>query len=236
MASCKEHVLNNFSLNLTQKTRTPFLCLQEICIEKAPGEKLGISIRGGAKGHAGNPFDPTDEGIFISKVPVPWLYDLVACKYCEGKGDHHKGPLFDVLSLLFSWTAHHPLMETCLCPSIFSPLQQLQNFFFICCLLLFCLVPPLLLLSYDMTHTSYLFPLHSCCSPKSLWPSCPCRHMCSFLFSLKALRTANLSSCAVHCVSFWSLSFVTDCLCAYLHGVTFPQEETPIFFSAIPCV
>ncbi|XP_031803287.1 protein scribble homolog isoform X17 [Sarcophilus harrisii] len=42
--------------------------MKEICIEKAPGEKLGISIRGGAKGHAGNPFDPTDEGVFISKV------------------------------------------------------------------------------------------------------------------------------------------------------------------------
>lgn len=42
--------------------------LQEIVINKQPGEKLGISIRGGAKGHAGNPFDPTDEGIFISKV------------------------------------------------------------------------------------------------------------------------------------------------------------------------
>uniref|UniRef100_A0A3B4F0H9 Protein scribble homolog n=1 Tax=Pundamilia nyererei TaxID=303518 RepID=A0A3B4F0H9_9CICH len=40
----------------------------EIMIQKQPGEKLGISIRGGAKGHAGNPFDPTDEGIFISKV------------------------------------------------------------------------------------------------------------------------------------------------------------------------
>lgn len=37
-------------------------------MQKAPGEKLGISIRGGAKGHAGNPCDPTDEGIFISKV------------------------------------------------------------------------------------------------------------------------------------------------------------------------
>lgn len=49
-----------------------YLCvcvsLQEIVINKQPGEKLGISIRGGAKGHAGNPFDPTDEGIFISKV------------------------------------------------------------------------------------------------------------------------------------------------------------------------
>ncbi|XP_035268820.1 protein scribble homolog isoform X14 [Anguilla anguilla] len=42
--------------------------MEEILIEKQPGEKLGISIRGGAKGHAGNPFDPTDEGIFISKV------------------------------------------------------------------------------------------------------------------------------------------------------------------------
>uniref|UniRef100_A0A8D1SBG6 Protein scribble homolog n=1 Tax=Sus scrofa TaxID=9823 RepID=A0A8D1SBG6_PIG len=42
--------------------------MRELCIQKAPGEKLGISIRGGAKGHAGNPWDPTDEGIFISKV------------------------------------------------------------------------------------------------------------------------------------------------------------------------
>ncbi|XP_071381923.1 protein scribble homolog isoform X6 [Centroberyx affinis] len=42
--------------------------MQEIVIQKQQGEKLGISIRGGAKGHAGNPFDATDEGIFISKV------------------------------------------------------------------------------------------------------------------------------------------------------------------------
>uniref|UniRef100_A0A4W5NLR6 Protein scribble homolog n=1 Tax=Hucho hucho TaxID=62062 RepID=A0A4W5NLR6_9TELE len=42
--------------------------MQEIVIQKQTGEKLGISIRGGAKGHAGNPFDATDEGVFISKV------------------------------------------------------------------------------------------------------------------------------------------------------------------------
>ncbi|XP_057592700.1 protein scribble homolog isoform X5 [Hippopotamus amphibius kiboko] len=42
--------------------------MRELCLQKAPGEKLGVSIRGGAKGHAGNPCDPTDEGIFISKV------------------------------------------------------------------------------------------------------------------------------------------------------------------------
>lgn len=45
--------------------------MRELCIQKAPGERLGISIRGGAKGHAGNPCDPTDEGIFISKVSSP---------------------------------------------------------------------------------------------------------------------------------------------------------------------
>lgn len=42
--------------------------LQELTIYKAPGEKLGISIKGGARGVPGNPLDSTDEGIFISKV------------------------------------------------------------------------------------------------------------------------------------------------------------------------
>lgn len=42
--------------------------IQEININKKLGEKLGISIRGGAKGHPGNPFDKEDEGIFVSKV------------------------------------------------------------------------------------------------------------------------------------------------------------------------
>lgn len=48
--------------------QTAHVLLQEVVIQKQPGEKLGISIRGGAKGHAGNPFDATDEGVFISKV------------------------------------------------------------------------------------------------------------------------------------------------------------------------
>ncbi|EDO33432.1 predicted protein, partial [Nematostella vectensis] len=42
--------------------------LNDVNFHKSPGEKLGISIRGGAKGHPGNPLDKTDEGIFISKV------------------------------------------------------------------------------------------------------------------------------------------------------------------------
>ncbi|XP_040552112.1 protein scribble homolog isoform X7 [Gallus gallus] len=59
---------NTQELTVVVRRDPPPPGMQEICIEKAPGEKLGISIRGGAKGHAGNPFDPTDEGIFISKV------------------------------------------------------------------------------------------------------------------------------------------------------------------------
>ena len=43
---------------------------------KYPGEKLGISIRGGAKGHPGNPLDSKDEGIFISKVCVPAMKNV----------------------------------------------------------------------------------------------------------------------------------------------------------------
>ncbi|KAM3929325.1 protein scribble homolog isoform 4-T4 [Leptodactylus fuscus] len=55
-------------LHLLVRRDPPPPGMQEICIVKAPGEKLGISIRGGAKGHPGNPLDPSDEGVFISKV------------------------------------------------------------------------------------------------------------------------------------------------------------------------
>ncbi|XP_069813031.1 protein scribble homolog isoform X4 [Dendropsophus ebraccatus] len=55
-------------LHLLVRRDPPPPGMQEICIVKTPGEKLGISIRGGAKGHPGNPLDPTDEGVFISKV------------------------------------------------------------------------------------------------------------------------------------------------------------------------
>ncbi|XP_067872717.1 protein scribble homolog [Heterodontus francisci] len=59
---------NQQEIRLLVRRDPPPPGMQEIRIEKLPGEKLGISIRGGAKGHAGNPFDQTDEGIFISKV------------------------------------------------------------------------------------------------------------------------------------------------------------------------
>ncbi|XP_055521890.1 protein scribble homolog [Leucoraja erinacea] len=59
---------NQHHIQLLLRRDPPPPGMQEIRIDKLPGEKLGISVRGGAKGHAGNPFDATDEGIFISKV------------------------------------------------------------------------------------------------------------------------------------------------------------------------
>lgn len=37
-------------------------------IIKGEGERLGMHIKGGLKGQRGNPIDPNDEGVFISKV------------------------------------------------------------------------------------------------------------------------------------------------------------------------
>ncbi|XP_046396097.1 protein lap4-like isoform X3 [Ischnura elegans] len=41
---------------------------QELTITREVGEKLGMHIKGGLRGHKGNPLDRTDEGVFISKV------------------------------------------------------------------------------------------------------------------------------------------------------------------------
>ncbi|XP_073815403.1 protein lap4-like isoform X17 [Musca autumnalis] len=41
---------------------------QEIIINKTDGERLGIHIKGGLNGQRGNPVDPTDEGVFVSKI------------------------------------------------------------------------------------------------------------------------------------------------------------------------
>ncbi|XP_067927883.1 protein scribble homolog isoform X2 [Watersipora subatra] len=42
--------------------------LKELVIEREPREKIGMNIKGGAGGPPGNPADPTDEGVFISKI------------------------------------------------------------------------------------------------------------------------------------------------------------------------
>lgn len=41
---------------------------QVVTIVKADGERLGMHIKGGLKGQRGNPLDPNDEGVFISKI------------------------------------------------------------------------------------------------------------------------------------------------------------------------
>lgn len=41
---------------------------QELTIVKNEGEKLGMHIKGGLRGHRGNPLDKNDEGVFISKI------------------------------------------------------------------------------------------------------------------------------------------------------------------------
>lgn len=42
--------------------------LQDLTITKQEGEKLGMHIKGGLNGQRGNPNDPNDEGVFISKI------------------------------------------------------------------------------------------------------------------------------------------------------------------------
>ena len=37
-------------------------------INKPVGQKLGMVIKGGLQGQPGNPDDPSDEGVFISKI------------------------------------------------------------------------------------------------------------------------------------------------------------------------
>lgn len=43
-------------------------CFQDLTIVKQEGEKLGMHIKGGLNGQRGNPNDPNDEGVFISKI------------------------------------------------------------------------------------------------------------------------------------------------------------------------
>ena len=40
----------------------------DVKIEKKSDEKLGMVIKGGLQGQPGNPLDPADEGVFISKI------------------------------------------------------------------------------------------------------------------------------------------------------------------------
>ncbi|XP_026282758.1 protein lap4 isoform X3 [Frankliniella occidentalis] len=51
-----------------QLTDIEYVPFMELTIVKLDGEKLGMHIKGGLRGHRGNPLDKTDEGVFISKI------------------------------------------------------------------------------------------------------------------------------------------------------------------------
>lgn len=55
-------------INLYYFASKQFINLQELVITKLEGEKLGMHIKGGLRGQRGNPLDPNDEGVFISKI------------------------------------------------------------------------------------------------------------------------------------------------------------------------
>nr|XP_022307226.1 protein scribble homolog isoform X22 [Crassostrea virginica] len=57
-----------YEINLKVRHDPPPPGLKELIVEKGPGEKLGMSIKGGVKSYAANPRDRTDEGIFISRI------------------------------------------------------------------------------------------------------------------------------------------------------------------------
>ena len=61
------------------------VCGQEFVITKTPTEKLGMSIKGGAKNVAAGPTDRSDEGIFISRVSevlLALLFSLFSFLFC----------------------------------------------------------------------------------------------------------------------------------------------------------
>ena len=47
-----------------------FVFPQELTIVREPNERLGMHIKGGLRGHRGNPLNKYDEGVFISKINV----------------------------------------------------------------------------------------------------------------------------------------------------------------------
>ncbi|XP_034252876.1 protein lap4-like isoform X4 [Thrips palmi] len=51
-----------------QLSNIEYVPSMELTIVKQDGEKLGMHIKGGLRGHRGNPLDKTDEGVFISKI------------------------------------------------------------------------------------------------------------------------------------------------------------------------
>ncbi|XP_043863387.1 protein lap4 isoform X12 [Drosophila mojavensis] len=51
-----------------QHIEVVYINTEEILLAKAEGERLGMHIKGGLNGQRGNPLDPSDEGVFVSKI------------------------------------------------------------------------------------------------------------------------------------------------------------------------
>ncbi|XP_055847401.1 protein lap4 isoform X16 [Episyrphus balteatus] len=51
-----------------QHYQVNYIPTETIVIRKTDGERLGMHIKGGLNGQRGNPVDPTDEGVFVSKI------------------------------------------------------------------------------------------------------------------------------------------------------------------------
>lgn len=49
-------------------TMTMMMMVQNILLVKNENERLGMHIKGGLGGQRGNPLDPNDEGVFVSKI------------------------------------------------------------------------------------------------------------------------------------------------------------------------
>ncbi|XP_033232561.1 protein lap4 isoform X21 [Drosophila pseudoobscura] len=51
-----------------QKIEVEYVKTEEVLLSKAENERLGMHIKGGLNGQRGNPGDPSDEGVFVSKI------------------------------------------------------------------------------------------------------------------------------------------------------------------------
>ncbi|XP_017079661.2 protein lap4 isoform X3 [Drosophila eugracilis] len=51
-----------------QSIEVVYVKTEEVLLSKAEGERLGMHIKGGLNGQRGNPADPSDEGVFVSKI------------------------------------------------------------------------------------------------------------------------------------------------------------------------
>ena len=61
-------VVHLISLTQTVQHDPPPRGLQDMTLHRAEGEKLGMNVKGGLRGHPGNPLDKQDEGVFVSKI------------------------------------------------------------------------------------------------------------------------------------------------------------------------